>query len=131
MMKLMGNFMMTTMMAGLSEAMTAAELMGISRSLVVETLNSGIFRSPVYESYGSIMLNPPKEAGSKLDLGEKDLRLFRDAAAMTGMKAHLAEQFRENFAEGLRSGLQEEDLVPGYYKQARRKYLREAGIENS
>jgi 3-hydroxyisobutyrate dehydrogenase-like beta-hydroxyacid dehydrogenase len=129
MVKLMGNFMVVTMMAGLSEAMTAAELMGISRSSMVEAINSGIFRSPVYEAYGSMMLNPPKEASARIDLGEKDMRLFRDAAATIGMKAHLAELMRDNFAEGIRSGLQEEDLASGYYKQARSRYLREAGVE--
>lgn len=74
------------MVATLSEAMTVAESMEVSPELFVEMTNSATFRSPLYEMYGKTLTDPPQEIGASMELGEKDIRLFREVAAANGVK---------------------------------------------
>ena len=47
----------------------------------LETVNSALFQSPFYAAYGKVMLHPPEHPGATIELGAKDLRLLREAAA--------------------------------------------------
>ena len=49
--------------------------------MFLETVNSALFQSPFYAAYGKVMLHPPENAGATIELGAKDLRLLREAAA--------------------------------------------------
>jgi 3-hydroxyisobutyrate dehydrogenase-like beta-hydroxyacid dehydrogenase len=54
-------------------------------------------------------------------LGEKDLRLFREAAASRGIHLSLADLMAEVFAEARAKGMAHEDWAVGQYKMAQEK----------
>jgi 3-hydroxyisobutyrate dehydrogenase-like beta-hydroxyacid dehydrogenase len=113
-MKLAGNFSVAAMVATLSEAMTVAESMEVSPELFVEMANSATFRSPLYEMYGKTLTDP-------LELGEKDIRLFREAAAANDVKTPLAELMESNFDAALEAGMKDDDWATGYYQLIRQR----------
>ena len=83
--KLGGNFLISAMIYSLSEAFVYAEGQGIEPEVFFEAVNSALFQSPFYAAYSKMMLNPPAEAGAAIiELGEKDTRLLREAAASRG-----------------------------------------------
>ena len=79
--KLGGNFLISAMIHSLGEAFVYAEAQGIEPEVFLETVNSALFQSPFYAAYGKVMLHPPEQPGATIDLGAKDLRLLREAAA--------------------------------------------------
>lgn len=118
--KLGGNFLITAMIASLSESLVYAEALGIEPQVFLETVNGALFRSPFYESYGKLMLNPPEKPGGTIELGEKDLRLFREAAEEAGVKTPLAETFKAHLDRAIKRGMKDDDWAAGYYELARK-----------
>ena len=116
--KLGGNFLITAMIASLSESLVFAEALGIEPALFLDTINNALFRSPFYEAYGKVMVNPPQEPGATIALGQKDLRLFREAASLPGMRTQLADLFEANFQRAIEAGMKNEDWAAGYYRLA-------------
>jgi 3-hydroxyisobutyrate dehydrogenase-like beta-hydroxyacid dehydrogenase len=114
--KLGGNFLITAMIASVSESLVFAEALGIEPALFLETVNNALFRSPFYEAYGKIMLHPPEIPGGTIALGEKDVRLFREAAAGSGVKTELADLFEANFQKAIEAGMKDQDWAAGYYR---------------
>jgi 3-hydroxyisobutyrate dehydrogenase-like beta-hydroxyacid dehydrogenase len=114
--KLGGNFLITAMIASLSESLVFARALGIEPAVFLDTVNAALFRSPFYEAYGKIMLNPPKDAGGSIALGRKDLRMFRMAAAGAFVKTPLANIFAESFDRAIDAGMQDADWAAGYYE---------------
>lgn len=117
--KLAGNFLITAMIASLAEAFVSAEALGLSAGTFLETVNSALFQSPFYEMYGKIMLHPPEKPGGTMALGEKDMRLFREAAQEAGVQTPLADQFLETFHRAFAAGMQEKDWAAGYLELQR------------
>jgi 3-hydroxyisobutyrate dehydrogenase-like beta-hydroxyacid dehydrogenase len=89
--KLAGNFMIAAMIETLGEAIAFARRHEIEPATLLETVNGGLFKSPVYDTYGSIIAerrySPP---GFKLPLGLKDIRLVLQAADAAGVSMPLA-----------------------------------------
>ena len=119
--KLGGNFLISAMVYGLSEALVYAERQGIDPELFMETANNALFQSPIYASYGKVMLHPPEQPGATVGLGAKDLKLLREAAAARGTRLSLADAIAEIFAEAQRSGMGAEDWAVGPYRIAQRR----------
>jgi 3-hydroxyisobutyrate dehydrogenase-like beta-hydroxyacid dehydrogenase len=119
--KLGGNFLISAMIHALSEGFVFAEAQGVEPGLFLETVNSALFQSPFYAAYGKVMLEPPKEPGATVLLGEKDLRLLREGAAGRGTRLSLADAMAEIFAEARKIGLGEEDWAVGEYRMAQRR----------
>jgi 3-hydroxyisobutyrate dehydrogenase-like beta-hydroxyacid dehydrogenase len=117
--KLGGNFMITAMIAALSESMIYAEANGIAPGLFAETANNAMFRSPFYESYAKIMLDPPKHSGGTITIGEKDMRLFRQAAQGAGIKTPLGDLYYAHFEHAINAGMKDADWAAGYYQLAK------------
>ena len=86
--KVGGNFLISTMIQSLSEAFVFAESQGIEPGVFLEAVNSALFQSPFYASYGNVMLHPPEQPGATIELGAKDTRLLREAAAARGARWH-------------------------------------------
>jgi 3-hydroxyisobutyrate dehydrogenase-like beta-hydroxyacid dehydrogenase len=118
--KLGGNFLITAMIASLSEALVFAEASGIEPALFLETVNSALFRSPFYEAYGKLMLHPPANPGGTVAIGEKDTRLFREAAQSAGVETPLGDSFAANWNRAIEAGMRDEDWAAGYYKLTRK-----------
>ena len=119
--KLGGNFLISAMTHGLSEAFVYAAAQGIDPAVFFESVNSALFQSPFYAAYSKVLLHPPERPGATMALGEKDLRLFREAAASRGIHLSLADLMAGVFAEARAKGLAQEDWAAGQYKMARKK----------
>jgi 3-hydroxyisobutyrate dehydrogenase-like beta-hydroxyacid dehydrogenase len=119
--KLGGNFLISAMIHSLSESFVYAEAQGINPAAFLDTVNSALFQSPFYAAYGKVMLHPPRDAGANIDLGAKDLRLLREAAAARHTSVSLADTLAEVFAEIQRSGLGNEDWAVGQYRMAQQR----------
>ncbi len=116
--KLGGNFLITAMIASLSEGLVYSEALGVEPRVFLETINSALFQSPFYQAYGKIMLDPPEHPGGTIALGEKDMRLFREAAKSADVKTELADLFEANFQKAIEAGMKDEDWAAGYYRLA-------------
>jgi 3-hydroxyisobutyrate dehydrogenase-like beta-hydroxyacid dehydrogenase len=119
--KLGGNFLISAMIHSLGEAFVFAEGQGIEPALFLEAVNSALFQSPFYAAYAKVMLNPPEHAGATISLGEKDLRLLREAAASRNTHLSLTDTLAQVFAEARADGLADEDWAVGQYKMARKR----------
>lgn len=119
--KLGGNFLISAMIHSLGEAFTYAASQGIEPETFLETVNSALFQSPFYAAYGKAMLHPPEKPGATIELGAKDLRLFREAAASKGAILSLAEDLARVFEEAKQSGMAHEDWAVGQYKITQRR----------
>ncbi len=116
--KLGGNFLITMMVQSLSESFVYAEKQGIDPAIFFEAVNSALFQSPFYEAYSNVILHPPERPGATMELGEKDLRLFREAAASRGTRLSLADLMAEVFREARIAGLSQEDWAAGQYRMS-------------
>jgi 3-hydroxyisobutyrate dehydrogenase-like beta-hydroxyacid dehydrogenase len=113
--KLGGNFLIGAMIYALSDAFVYAEGQGIAPETFFETVNSALFQSPFYAAYARVMLHPPEKPGATIALGEKDLRMLREAAAARKMRLGLADSLAEVFAQARAAGLASEDWPVGQY----------------
>jgi 3-hydroxyisobutyrate dehydrogenase-like beta-hydroxyacid dehydrogenase len=119
--KLGGNFLISAMIHSLGEAFVYAAGQGIDPEVFLETVNSALFQSPFYAAYGKAMLHPPSQPGATIDLGAKDLRLLREAAATRQTTLSLADNLAEIFVQAQQSGLAAEDWAVGQYRMAQRR----------
>jgi len=113
--KLGGNFLIGAMIQSLSESFVYASTLGIEPETFLETVNSALFQSPFYAAYGKVMLHPPEQPGATIELGAKDLRLFREAAG-SNVRLGLAEVLAETLAEARRAGLGDSDWPVSHYR---------------
>jgi len=119
--KLGGNFLISAMIHSLGESFVFAASQGIEPEAFIETVNSALFQSPLYAAYARVMLHPPENPGATMELGEKDLRLLREAAESRGVKLSLADELAEIFAQARQDGLSNEDWAVGQYRMAQKR----------
>lgn len=117
--KVGGNFMITAMIASLSEAITMVEGHSIDPALFLETINNALFQSVFYTNYGKVMLQPPEQVTATIKLGAKDTRLFREAGKEISTRTPLADIFQQQLNAAEQAGAGEEDWAAGYLKQVR------------
>ncbi len=121
--KLGGNFLISAMLMSLSESFVYAQAQGIDPEVFFETVNSALFQSPFYAAYAKVMFHPPEHAGASIQLGQKDLRLLREAAESRGARLSLADSLGEVFAQAVREGLANEDWAVGQYRVAQMRSI--------
>ncbi|MGH9561745.1 MAG: NAD(P)-dependent oxidoreductase [Terracidiphilus sp.] len=119
--KLGGNFLAYAMGHALAESFAFAEAQGVDPEIFIETVNSALFQSPLYERYSKMMLHPPETPGATVVLGEKDLRLFREAAAGRNAQVRLADAVLEVFGEARAAGFAQEDWAVAEYRVSQRR----------
>ncbi len=118
--KLGGNFLIGAMIQSLSESFVYASALGIEPETFLDTVNSALFQSPFYAAYGKVMLHPPEQPGATIELGAKDLRMFREAAG-SHIRLGLADLLAEIFAEAKREGLGNSDWPASHYLMVRQR----------
>jgi 3-hydroxyisobutyrate dehydrogenase-like beta-hydroxyacid dehydrogenase len=116
--KLAGNFMISAMIQTLSEAFVSVSSQGIDPELFLQTVNEALFQSPFYLGYGQVMLHPPEHPGATVLLGEKDIRLMREATETAGIRLGLVEYLQEQFDTAIRNGMGQMDWAIGQYRTA-------------
>lgn len=117
--KVAGNFMITSIIASLSEAFTVAESHGIAPALFLETINSALFQSAFVGNYGKFMIEPPQSPGATIKLGAKDTRLFRESAEQSHTPTPLADLYQRTMQSAIEAGRGDEDWAAGYLSQTR------------
>ena len=108
--KLTGNFLITTVIEGLAEAFALARKSRIDPSLLLEILTGSLFPAPVYKNYGAMIAAQKFEpAGFKLRLGAKDNRLVLVAAEEVAVPMPMASLLRDHFLAATAQGLSDAD----------------------
>lgn len=108
--KLCGNFLIGAMLEAVSEAYALARKCEIEPAQLLQILNGGLVRSPLYESYGTLMAEERFEpAAFKLRLGLKDMRLVLAAADSADVPMPLASLVHDHLLSGEARGWGEKD----------------------
>ncbi len=108
--KLAGNFLIAGMMEALAEAFALGRKSGVDAAKLLEILNGGLVRSPLYQSYGTMMAQERFEpAGFKLSLGLKDMRLALAAADAAAVPMPLASLVHDHLLSGAARGWGDRD----------------------
>ena len=107
--KIAGNFMIGSVLEALAEAFALTRKCGIDRAQFLDIFAS-VFQSPVYESYGRLMVEERFEpAGFKMPLGLKDLRLARALADEASVPMPFAGVVYDHLLSGVAQGMGEKD----------------------
>lgn len=108
--KLTGNFLITTVIEGLAESFALVRKSGLDANQFLEILTNSVFNVPVYRNYGGLIAADKFEpAGFKLPLGFKDNRLLLAAAEEASVPMPMASLVRDRFLAALAQGLGESD----------------------
>jgi 3-hydroxyisobutyrate dehydrogenase-like beta-hydroxyacid dehydrogenase len=108
--KLAGNFLITTVIESLAEAFAFGRKFGVDPHAFLDILTDSLFPSPVYRNYGSMIASDKFEpAAFKLPLGLKDNRLLLAAAEEVAAPMPMASLVHDRFVAALARGLGESD----------------------
>jgi 3-hydroxyisobutyrate dehydrogenase-like beta-hydroxyacid dehydrogenase len=108
--KLTGNFLISTMIESLAEAFSLVRKFGLDPAAFLEILTNSLFPAPAYRNYGSMIAADKFEpAGFKLPLGLKDNRLLLAAAEEAAVPMPMASLIHDRFVAALAQGLGEAD----------------------
>jgi 3-hydroxyisobutyrate dehydrogenase-like beta-hydroxyacid dehydrogenase len=108
--KLAGNFLITTVIESLGEAFAFGRKFGVDPHAFLDILTNSLFTAPVYRNYGSMIASDKFEpAGFKLPLGLKDNRLLLAAAEEVAVPIPMASLVHDRFVAALAQGLGEAD----------------------
>jgi 3-hydroxyisobutyrate dehydrogenase-like beta-hydroxyacid dehydrogenase len=108
--KLAGNFLITTVIESLGEAFAFGRKFGVDPHTFLDILTNSLFTAPVYRNYGSMIASDKFEpAGFKLPLGLKDNRLLLAAAEEVAVPMPMASLVHDRFVAALAQGLGEAD----------------------
>jgi len=98
--KLMMNYMIFVVTEMLSEVMLMAEKSGIDKQMLLDTMTSTIFGSPVVKIYGGLVIQEKDNPnGFKTTLASKDLHLAQEAASQNNVTLPLGEVIQKHFKE--------------------------------
>ena len=108
--KLAGNFLLTTVIESLGEAFAFGRKLGVDPHAFLDILTNSLFPAPVYRNYGSMIAADKFEpVGFKLPLGLKDNRLLLAAAEEAAVPMPMASLIHDRFVAALAQGLGEAD----------------------
>ncbi len=103
--KLTGNFMIAAVLETMGEAFALMQKSGVAPEQFLEIVNTALFKSPLYQNYGSLIVQERYEpAGFKLHLGLKDVQLVLSAAESMAMPLPLASLVRDHFLTAIAHG---------------------------
>jgi len=95
MVKLVGNFLLISAAASLTEALGAARAKGFDAQAILDMLTATLFPSPVYQAYGRMIAAGGAGMGAS-PIPAKDLGLFEQTAAAAGFAAPIAHMLRQS-----------------------------------
>ena len=99
--KLLGNFMIATVLETFGEAFASIRKAGQNHHAFLEIMGE-LFASPVYKNYGQIIADEKfSPAGFALKLGLKDVRLALEAATEFDSPLPIASLLRDHFISAL------------------------------
>jgi 3-hydroxyisobutyrate dehydrogenase-like beta-hydroxyacid dehydrogenase len=108
--KLAGNFLITTVIESLGEAFAFGRKLGVDPHVFLDILTNSLFNAPVYRNYGNMIASDSFEpVGFKLPLGLKDNRLLLAAAEEVAVPIPMASLVHDRFVAALAQGMGEAD----------------------
>src|SRR6266542_1591139 len=108
--KLSGNFLITTVIESLAEAFAFGRKSGVDPHTFLDILTNSLFPGPFYQTYGNMIASDQFEPpGFKLPLGFKDNRLLLTAAEEAKVPIPMASLVHDRFVAALARGLGESD----------------------
>jgi 3-hydroxyisobutyrate dehydrogenase-like beta-hydroxyacid dehydrogenase len=125
--KLAGNFMISTVIESLAESFSLVRKSGIDPHKFLEVLTGSLFPTPIFLTYGGMIAKDQFEpAGFKLPLGFKDNRLVLAAAEDAATPMPIASLIHDRFVAAVAQGLSDED-----WSAIARISFRSAGLEKA
>ena len=107
---LAGNFLIAAMTEALAEVYALLRKNSIEPKQFLEIVNGHVFRSPIYEAYGTLMAEGRfSSPGFKLALGLKDVRLLLGTADRSAVPMPLASLVRDHLLSAVARGKGELD----------------------
>jgi 3-hydroxyisobutyrate dehydrogenase-like beta-hydroxyacid dehydrogenase len=113
-MKLVVNMMMGTVMAGLAEAMSLAEKIGLDQDELLQVLDLSSLASPIIRSKGNAIMSSKFETNFPLQHQQKDLRLCINMADAVDQPLHVTSAANELFKKAKAKGYGEHDVAAVY-----------------
>jgi 3-hydroxyisobutyrate dehydrogenase-like beta-hydroxyacid dehydrogenase len=108
--KLTGNFLISSVIESLGEAVALARKYGIDPHQYIDFLTGTLFAAPVYKTYGGIIADERYHpAGFKMRLGLKDVRLVLAAAEAVDAPMPFASVVRDNLLSAIGRGMEDLD----------------------
>lgn len=108
--KITGNFTITAMIETLSESFALMQKAGIEPQDFLQVVNQAVFRSPVYENYGTQIVQQRFDpALFSLKLGLKDIRLVRQVANEVAVPMPLVDLVHDHMLNAIAHGQAEQD----------------------
>ena len=111
--KLAANFVLVSAIEAMSEAFAFCERQNVAPEKIAEILTGTLFAAPAYKTYSAAILERKFEAGFKLALGLKDVRLMLAASEKAGAPLPFASVVRDNFVDADRAWRGRQGLVGG------------------
>jgi 3-hydroxyisobutyrate dehydrogenase-like beta-hydroxyacid dehydrogenase len=122
--KVSGNFLITTVIESLAEAIALVRKSGVDPGKFLEVLTESLFPSPVYRRYGEMIAADNFEpVGFTMRLGMKDNRLVLAAAEEASVPMPMASLVRDRMLAATAQGMGEAD-----WAAIARIAFREAGL---
>jgi 3-hydroxyisobutyrate dehydrogenase-like beta-hydroxyacid dehydrogenase len=120
--KIARNFLLSTVIEGLGEAISLARACGVSADEFVKVITGTSLAAPAYRSYGKLMVERAYEpAQFSMELGLKDVELALATGQAAGVRLPSAELVRENLLRAIAAGHGAKDWA------ALAEYLRGSG----
>ena len=120
--KIARNFLLSTVIEGLGEAVALARALGVPAEKFVEIITRTSLAAPAYKSYGKLMVERAYEpAQFNMELGLKDVELALATAREAGVLLPSAELVRDNLRQAIDAGHARKDWA------ALAEYLRKPG----
>jgi 3-hydroxyisobutyrate dehydrogenase-like beta-hydroxyacid dehydrogenase len=108
--KLTGNFLISSVIESLGEAIALARKYQIDPHHYVDFLTNAMFAAPVYKTYGGIIADERYQpAGFKMRLGLKDVRLVLAAAEAVDAPMPVASLIRDHLLTAVGRGMEDLD----------------------
>jgi 3-hydroxyisobutyrate dehydrogenase-like beta-hydroxyacid dehydrogenase len=108
--KIIGNFLITTAIESLAESFALAEKSGVSPRALLDVLTNTLFNAPIYKTYGGIIAeNKYEPVGFAMPLGFKDNRLIISHAEETSVPMPMASLVHDRFLAAMATGLKDAD----------------------
>jgi 3-hydroxyisobutyrate dehydrogenase-like beta-hydroxyacid dehydrogenase len=108
--KLSGNFLISSVIESLGEAIALTRKYGIDPHQFVEFLTNSLFSAPVYKTYGGIIADEKYQpAGFKLRLGFKDNGLAIAAGEAAEVPMPFASVVHDNLLTAIARGMEDFD----------------------
>jgi 3-hydroxyisobutyrate dehydrogenase-like beta-hydroxyacid dehydrogenase len=108
--KVLGNYLIASTIAGLAEITTVAEAAGLDPTALTAVLTENLFSGLVHKGYGAMISRRNYEpVAFRLQLGLKDVELARSVAAANHVPVPIGDVLRDAFMEAIAHGQADDD----------------------